>query len=108
MIYKRDLPKFHKFYAYICINHLDCKRCNNAYFPFFYPKIQVLLPCFYFKKSYVSSNDFRWFDEKVSSLELSAPLTILPELSVEQALSIMNNEGFDQLPVIESSGYATI
>merc|ERR1712008_604816 len=45
-----------------------------------------------------------WFDEKVSSLELSAPLTILPELSVEQALSIMNNEGFDQLPVIESSG----
>jgi cystathionine beta-synthase len=31
-------------------------------------------------------------------------LTILPELSVEQALSIMNNEGYDQLPVIESSG----
>ena len=49
--------------------------------------------------------DFRWFDEKVSSLELSAPLTILPELSVEQTLSIMTNEGFDQLPVIESSGY---
>merc|ERR1711988_1657091 len=45
-----------------------------------------------------------WFDEKVSSLELSAPLTILPELSVEQTLSIMTNEGFDQLPVIESSG----
>lgn len=45
-----------------------------------------------------------WFDEKVSSLELSAPLTILPELSVEQTLSIMNNEGYDQLPVIESSG----
>ena len=61
---------------------------------------------FYYKNLYVSSNDFRWFDEKVSSLELSAPLTILPELSVEQALSIMNNEGFDQLPVIESSGYA--
>ena len=49
--------------------------------------------------------NFRWFDEKVSSLELSAPLTILPELSVEQTLSIMTNEGFDQLPVIESSGY---
>merc|ERR1712066_830463 len=45
-----------------------------------------------------------WFDEKVSSLELSTPLTILPELSVEQTLSIMTNEGFDQLPVIESSG----
>ena len=78
----------------------------NAYFTFLILKIQVLLPCFYYKNLYVSSNDFRWFDEKVSSLELSAPLTILPELSVEQALSIMNNEGFDQLPVIESSGYA--
>merc|ERR1712223_1084294 len=45
-----------------------------------------------------------WFDEKVSSMGLSAPLTIMPELSVEQTLSIMNNEGFDQLPVIDSSG----
>ena len=78
------------------------------YFTFLNLKIQVLLPSFYYKNLYVSSNNFRWFDEKVSSLELSAPLTILPELSVEQALSIMNNEGFDQLPVIESSGYATL
>ena len=47
----------------------------------------------------------RWYDEKVSSLELAAPLTISPELSVEQTLTIMNNEGFDQLPVINADGY---
>ena len=46
----------------------------------------------------------RWFDEKVSSLDLSAPLSILPELSVEETIGIMNNEGYDQLPVIDATG----
>ena len=46
----------------------------------------------------------RWYDEKVSSLELSAPLSIMPELSVDQTIKIMNNEGFDQLPVIDELG----
>lgn len=45
-----------------------------------------------------------WFDEKVSSLDLSAPLSILPDLSVEQTIGIMNNEGYDQLPVIDATG----
>lgn len=45
-----------------------------------------------------------WFDEKVSSLDLSAPLSILPELSVEETIGIMNNEGYDQLPVIDATG----
>lgn len=46
----------------------------------------------------------RWFDEKVSSLELNAPLSIIPELSIDQAIKIMNKEGFDQLPVIDENG----
>ena len=45
-----------------------------------------------------------WADEKVSSLELSAPLSILPSVTVEQAIDIMVQEGFDQLPVITESG----
>merc|ERR1719361_1464028 len=45
-----------------------------------------------------------WHDEKVSSLQLAAPLSILPTLSVEQAITIMNEEGYDQLPVIDDSG----
>lgn len=45
-----------------------------------------------------------WHDEKVSSLQLAAPLSILPHLSVEQAITIMNEEGYDQLPVIDEMG----
>jgi len=45
-----------------------------------------------------------WENEKVSSLELSAPLTILPSVSVESAIDIMSKEGFDQLPVIQATG----
>lgn len=45
-----------------------------------------------------------WYDEKVSSLELSAPLSIMPDLSVDQTIKIMNSEGYDQLPVIDESG----
>merc|ERR1712025_89000 len=42
--------------------------------------------------------------EKVSSLDISAPLSILPTVTVEQAIDIMDKEGFDQLPVITESG----
>lgn len=45
-----------------------------------------------------------WHNEKVSSLQLSAPLSVLPHLSVEQAITIMNEEGYDQLPVIDETG----
>merc|ERR1711899_490444 len=45
-----------------------------------------------------------WHDEKVSSLQLAAPLSVLPHLSVEQAITIMNEEGYDQLPVIDETG----
>lgn len=48
-----------------------------------------------------------WAEEKVSSLELSAPLNILPSVTVEQALDIMVKEGFDQLPVVTGKGQIT-
>ena len=37
-------------------------------------------------------------------MQLAAPLSILPHLSVEQAITIMNEEGYDQLPVIDEMG----
>jgi len=53
-----------------------------------------------------------WYDEKVSCMELSAPLSINPSLSVEQTIEIMNKEGYDQLPVIDDNnqicGVATL
>jgi len=45
-----------------------------------------------------------WEKEKVSCLELSAPLSILPSVSVETAIDIMSREGYDQLPVITTTG----
>ena len=41
---------------------------------------------------------------RVSSLDLCAPLSIGPTLSVEETITIMNKEGYDQLPVIDSEG----
>merc|ERR1719167_42931 len=45
-----------------------------------------------------------WFGEKVSSMEMCAPLSVLPEITVEQTIEIMNSEGYDQLPVIDNAG----
>merc|ERR1712204_36020 len=45
-----------------------------------------------------------WAEEKVSSLELSAPFSVQPSVTVEQAVEIMVKEGFDQLPVLTAKG----
>merc|ERR1719300_1114183 len=45
-----------------------------------------------------------WFGEKVSSMEMCAPLSVLPDITVEQTIEIMNSEGYDQLPVIDNAG----
>lgn len=45
-----------------------------------------------------------WAEEKVSSLELSAPFSVQPSVTVEQAVDIMVKEGFDQLPVLTAKG----
>lgn len=52
----------------------------------------------------ISGLHLRWSDLKVSSLELSAPLSIRPTLKVEDTIKIMNKEGYDQLPVIDDKG----
>lgn len=48
----------------------------------------------------------RWSKLKVSSLGLEAPLTVLPNVSCQEAVDIMKKEGFDQLPVVDAGGYA--
>ncbi|XP_074653103.1 cystathionine beta-synthase-like isoform X2 [Tubulanus polymorphus] len=45
-----------------------------------------------------------WWNLKVSSLNLSAPLTVFPDVSVQDTLALLNREGFDQVPVIDPSG----
>jgi len=50
------------------------------------------------------SAKYWWWDLKVSSLNLNPPLTILPHMSCQDAIDIMNKEGYDQLPVVDDAG----
>ncbi|XP_076325336.1 cystathionine beta-synthase isoform X2 [Tachypleus tridentatus] len=45
-----------------------------------------------------------WWDLRVSCLNLDPPLTVLPHMSCQDAIDIMNKEGFDQLPVVDETG----
>ncbi|XP_043212558.1 cystathionine beta-synthase-like [Amphibalanus amphitrite] len=45
-----------------------------------------------------------WWDRKVSSMYVSAPLTVLPSVQCQDAVDIMLEEGLDQLPVVSQPG----
>ncbi|KAK3889558.1 hypothetical protein Pcinc_006445 [Petrolisthes cinctipes] len=45
-----------------------------------------------------------WSALTVSSLILPAPLTVLPSLACQDAIAIMQHEGYDQLPVVDQEG----
>jgi len=45
-----------------------------------------------------------WWNESVNQLKLRTPLTVSPTLTCQEAVKIMNNEGYDQIPVIDSDG----
>uniref|UniRef100_A0A1I8GUQ0 Cystathionine beta-synthase n=1 Tax=Macrostomum lignano TaxID=282301 RepID=A0A1I8GUQ0_9PLAT len=49
-------------------------------------------------------SDTRWKSVRVGSLDLKAPLSVLPDVSVKEALELLNREGFDQLPVVHADG----
>ena len=50
------------------------------------------------------TEEYWWWNTTVSFLKLSAPLTILPNVSVQEAIDIMKRKGFDQMPVVEKEG----
>ncbi|XP_075029468.1 cystathionine beta-synthase-like isoform X4 [Calonectris borealis] len=45
-----------------------------------------------------------WWNIKVQKLNLSAPLILLPEVSCQQAIEILQEKGYDQAPVVAESG----
>ena len=47
----------------------------------------------------------RWSVSKVSCLPLAAPLTVTPSIACQDAIAIMQKEGFDQLPVVDQHRY---
>ncbi len=46
-----------------------------------------------------------WWKFPVSAMALKAPCTIGTEVTCQDAIEIMDREGFDQLPVLNESGY---
>lgn len=46
----------------------------------------------------------RWWNVKVNQLPLLAPVTVNPHITCQDAIDIMDREGFDQLPVVDESG----
>ncbi|XP_033757822.1 cystathionine beta-synthase-like isoform X2 [Pecten maximus] len=45
-----------------------------------------------------------WWDMNVSALDLRAPLTVTPTVTIQDTLDLLNREGFDQVPVVSDSG----
>ena len=41
----------------------------------------------------------------VAQLPQKNPLTVSPDLDIATAIKIMEKEGFDQIPVVDASGY---
>lgn len=41
----------------------------------------------------------------MSALNLDAPLTVLPDVSIQDTLKLLHREGFDQVPVVDEAGY---
>lgn len=46
----------------------------------------------------------RWSSLNVSALQLRAPLTVTPTVTIQETLEILNKEGFDQVPVVNDAG----
>lgn len=44
----------------------------------------------------------------VSALNLAVPLTVSPEMSIHEVLELLNKEGYDQVPVVDDTGYVCV
>ncbi|XP_041373512.1 cystathionine beta-synthase-like [Gigantopelta aegis] len=45
-----------------------------------------------------------WWNRKVSTLNIQAPLTVMPDVTIQETLELLNKDGFDQVPVVDQSG----
>lgn len=52
---------------------------------------------------YIDTNAW-WYNLETSALKLAAPLTIQPKVTIQETLSILTREGFDQVPVVGETG----
>jgi len=45
-----------------------------------------------------------WTSHTVASLKLNSPVTVSPDVNVADCIALLKREGYDQLPVVDSSG----
>ena len=50
----------------------------------------------------------RWHGLHVRALNLRVPLTVMLAVTVQETLDILSREGFDQVPVVDESGYVSV
>lgn len=64
----------------------------------------VFGPVFFLFLFNLHSISFRWWNLKLQSLNLSAPLTVLPTVTCQKTIKILKEKGFDQAPVVDEAG----
>ncbi|XP_022530528.2 cystathionine beta-synthase a isoform X2 [Astyanax mexicanus] len=62
-----------------------------------------------FQKGFLTEEDIMvskpwWWNLRLQSLNLSAPLTVLPTVTCQKTIKILKEKGFDQAPVVNESG----
>ncbi|XP_035390831.1 cystathionine beta-synthase-like protein isoform X2 [Electrophorus electricus] len=62
-----------------------------------------------FQKGFLTVEEFMvnkpwWWNLKLQSLNLSAPLTVLPTVTCQKMIKILKEKGFDQAPVVDEAG----
>ncbi|MCI4393697.1 hypothetical protein PGIGA_G00160470 [Pangasianodon gigas] len=62
-----------------------------------------------FQKGFLTAEDFMvskpwWWNLRLQSLNLSAPLTVLPTVSCQKTIKILKEKAFDQAPVVDEAG----
>ncbi|KAL7845755.1 hypothetical protein AOLI_G00239470 [Acnodon oligacanthus] len=62
-----------------------------------------------FQKGFLTEEDIMvtkpwWWNLRLQSLNLSAPLTVLPTVTCQKTIKILKEKGFDQAPVVDESG----
>ncbi|XP_051558459.1 cystathionine beta-synthase a isoform X2 [Myxocyprinus asiaticus] len=62
-----------------------------------------------FQKGFLREKDMMvikpwWWNLRLQSLNLSAPLTVLPTVTCQKTIKILKEKGFDQAPVVDEAG----
>ena len=83
---------------------------NYNYLPSFFPRTKFLSDDWMVARNFKEPepagelSKLWWWNLRVSALCLKAPLTIHPNVTIQETLSLLSREGYDQVPVVDDSG----